>query len=110
MSSRLPRIFVLVLTCVGCLTIALGLPRVAYANEPAGSTASPGTTKAQQPESPTPSPFFPAELAQRIVRLASDVENAAKGIQRVKDRESGLAGQRLELERIEVVPVRSASR
>lgn len=102
MSSRLPRIFVLVLTCVGCLTIALGLSRVAYANEPAGSTASPGTAKAQQPESPTPSPFFPAELAQRIVRLASDVENAAKGIQRVKDRESGLAGQRLELERIEV--------
>ena len=100
MSSRLPRILVLALTCVGCLTTALGLLRVAYADEPVESVAPPAV-QAQQPQSPTPSPFFPAELAQRIVRLASDVENAAKGIRRIKERESGLAAQRLELERIE---------
>src|SRR5690606_33315160 len=64
-----------------------------------GEAAAP--TSAQPAAISAPS-FFPAELAQRVARVASDIESAAKGIERVKSREDGLTAQRLELERIEV--------
>lgn len=72
------------------------------ATPPVTAPATSETPEPAQPPSPPPQrSLFPAELAQRVSRLASDVESAAKAIERVKDRESGLAEQRAELERIQ---------
>ena len=74
----------------------------------APSTSSPPA--AQQPAAtppsapippPAPSVVFPEELAQRVTALAAAIENAEKAVERVKERDDGLAEQRAEAERIE---------
>ncbi len=81
----------------------------AETGEPAIETVTPAPSPAPEPPAPAPAPppvvvqpSLSPEMAQRVTRLASDVETAAKGIERVKDRENGLAAQRDELDRIEI--------
>lgn len=95
------------LACLGVLAISVAAPIVAHAEEGGSEASSSGQTAPQQPQgtpqpavSPQRSPF-PAELARRVNRLASDVQTAVERIERAKDRESGLAELRNELERIE---------
>ena len=90
----LTRLIIVLAGCFGLLTATL-------AQETVGTGEAAAPTSAQPAAISAPS-FFPAELAQRVARVASDIESAAKGIERVKSREDGLTAQRLELERIEV--------
>ncbi len=91
----LTRLMIVLAGCFGLLTTAPAQETVGT-----GGPAAPATPA--QPAVISPPSFFPAELAQRVARVASDIESAAKGIERVKSREDGLTAQRLELERIEV--------
>ncbi len=65
----------------------------------------PPAAQAPPPQQPAPaqsqSPIFPEKLAQEIPQLATAIDNAEKAVERVKERESGLADQRVEAERIE---------
>lgn len=89
----------LALVSLTLLATALPAHRFAVASE----TSQPGTQPVpkQQPTPIAPPSFFPADLAQRVVRLEADLEATAKAIERVKDRASGLMAQRAELERID---------
>jgi small-conductance mechanosensitive channel len=117
MPVKLSRLLLVAIMCIGGLTLATAPSRHAAAAENEAPAAAPAPVQPAVPAEPAapavpaqpttqvqpgaPS-LFPPELAQRVARLASDIENAAKGIERVKHRESGLAAQRVELERIEV--------
>jgi potassium efflux system protein len=74
----------------------------AESGEPAAAAQQPA--QAIQPPSlapaPAPSLVFPDELAQRVARLAAEIDSAEKAVERVKDRESGLAEQRVVAERL----------
>jgi len=91
----------LTLIVIGALMASLIFPIAAIASETAQPEAQPATSEAA-PQTPPAEPLLPQELAQRVNRLVSDVESAAKAIDRVKDRDSGLAEQRGQLERLEV--------
>lgn len=90
----------LVLVMIGALTASLIFPIAAIASETAQPEAQ-ATVSEAAPQEPIET-LLPQELAQRVTRLASDVESAAKAIDRVKNRDSGLAEQRAQLERLEV--------
>lgn len=78
-----------------------GAPAQAAPTEQA--PAAQPTAPAQAPEAPpAPSAAFPEELAQRVTQLTSAIENAEKAVERVKERESGLAEQRDIAEQIEI--------
>ena len=77
-------------------------PQPAPEQRPAPEPPSPQVPPPQQPApAPSQSPIFPEKLAQEISQLATAIDNAEKAVERVKERESGLADQRVEAERIE---------
>ncbi len=73
----------------------------------------PPAAQAPPPQQPAPSqsqsPIFPEKLAQEIPKLATAIDNAEKAVERVKERESGLADQRVEAERIETKAIELAA-
>jgi len=102
MPLKLPRLLLFAMIGLCGLALALAASLHAAAAETGEPAAAPAPAQSAQPGAPAQPSLFPAELAQRVARLASDVETAAKGIERVKDRDSGLGAHRLELERIEI--------
>ena len=100
MPVMLARLLLIAMIGIGGFVLAPPLHATDTQNGEPPAAAAPSAPA--QPGVAAPNSIFSPELAQRVARLASDVENASKGIQRVKDRESGLAAQRGELERIEI--------
>ncbi len=86
------RLIAILIACLGPLTAAMAQPATAPGEPPPAQS---------QPATVSPPSIFPPELAQAVTRLGSDVDTAAKAVERVKNREDGLAAQRIELERIE---------
>ena len=75
--------------------------------EQPAATEAPAAQHAQP--APPPSAIFPEELAKQVPQLATAIENAEKAVERVKERESGLAEQRIEAERIETKAIEVAA-
>ncbi|MCL4766703.1 MAG: DUF3772 domain-containing protein [Hyphomicrobiaceae bacterium] len=99
MPSRFSRLFLSALVCAGALGLTIARPLDAPAAENGDRT----TPAAAQPATTAPpSLVFPEDLAQGVARVAAAIETAEKAVERVKDREAGLAAQRTEIERIEI--------
>ncbi len=116
---RLPRLASL-LVGIGALLSVLS-PALGQEPAPAASPPSQEQSQPAQPapppsqnegrpkdDTPPPSLVYSEKMAQEVSQLTAAMENAEKAVERVKDRDGGLAEQRNETERIEAKAIELA--